>query len=104
MNPSSHVRRLRLQAAGLSLLFAVALLSGCSGNDAIVDSAVKRYGQVRTGMSKHEAVTLLGEPSLRQKGLYRWETAGRPPNLAAIEIKFNADERIASIARSRAKD
>jgi hypothetical protein len=106
MNPS-HVKRSNSLALRLSLFSVLLLFFGCArkpAQDAVVDSAVKRYDRVRTGMSKQEVVTLLGEPSSRQEGRYRWESIGRPVYNASIEVKFNREDRIASIARSRAKD
>ena len=106
MNPS-HVKRSGPRVLRLSLLSALVLLLGCSrkpAQDAAVDSAVKRYDRVRAGMSKQEVVSLLGEPSGRKDGRYRWEIRGRPQYNASIEVKFDREDRIASIARSRAKD
>ena len=55
-------------------------------------------------MSKQEVVALLGEPLNRKEGRYRWETTGRPHYNASIEVKFDREERITSIARTRARD
>jgi hypothetical protein len=105
MNPS-HFIRSSLLLLRLSLFSALVLLFGCSrkpAEDAVVDSAVKQYDRVQTGMSKQEVVTLLGEPSSRQDDRFRW-AVGRPLYSASIEVKFNREDRIASIARTRAKD
>lgn len=91
----------------LPLLSASALLGGCARkttSDAVVDAALKRYDRVRTGMSRQEVVALLGEPSHRPEGRYRWEAAGRPQYHASLEVKFNSEDRVASVARTRAKD
>ena len=88
-------------------IFSVVLLAGCtekSTADKAVDSAVKRYDRVATGMSKQDVVGLLGEPMSRKEGVYRWEVVGRPLNRAAIDVRFDRSERVASIARSRAQD
>ncbi len=55
-------------------------------------------------MSKHDVVALLGDPSNRQQGRYRWEAIERPLYNASIEVKFDRDDRITSIARTREKD
>jgi hypothetical protein len=55
-------------------------------------------------MLKQDVVAMLGDPSNRQEGRYRWEVAGRPQYNASIEVKFDRDERITSIARTRAKN
>jgi outer membrane protein assembly factor BamE (lipoprotein component of BamABCDE complex) len=89
------------------LISGVVLLFGCSrksAQDAGVDSAVKRYERVRTGMLKQDVLAMLGDPSNRQEGRYRWEVAGRPQYNASIEVKFDREDRITSIARSRSKD
>jgi hypothetical protein len=91
----------------LSLISVFVVLLGCSrktAQDAVVDSAVKRYDRVRSGMSKQEVVALLGEPSNRHEDRYRWEAVGRPLYNASIEVKFDRENRIASIARTRAHD
>src|ERR1044072_6076824 len=103
----SHVTRSYALVLRLSLFSALVLLFGCSrkpAQDAVVDSAIQRYDRVRTGMSKREVVTLLGEPSIRQEGRYRWDVTGRPIYNASIEVKFDREDRIASIARTRSKD
>ena len=104
---SSHLKRARFPVSSLLLCFVFALLLGCSkklAQDAVVDSAVKQYDRVRTGMSKQDVVALLGEPSSRQDDRYRWAVSGRPLYSASLEVKFDREDRIASIARSRAKD
>jgi hypothetical protein len=55
-------------------------------------------------MSKREVIALLGEPAVRQDGGYRWEVTGRPQYNASLEVKFDREDRIASVARTRAKD
>ncbi len=104
---SPHLKMFRLSTVGLTLVAALLLVTACAKKteqDIALNAAVKRYERVRSGMTKQEVVALLGEPSVRQEGLYRWQTTGRAPNNAAIEVRFNSEDRITSVANTRARD
>ena len=85
------------------LMMAFVLLVGCSKSpeQRTVDAAAKRYGRIEVGMSKQEVVEKLGEPVSKQELRYRWETDGGPEFKAALEVRFNSAEKVASISTTR---
>jgi hypothetical protein len=91
----------------LFLFFAISLvvLPACSKKSAqekAVDSAVKQYARVSSGMSKKEVVALLGEPTKILETAYRWEIFANSESNASLELQFDTADRVGKITESYA--
>ena len=101
------ISAMRTPLLRILLIAAIAGGAACakkSASDAMVDSAIKQYKRVRSGMSKRELTAMLGEPSKVTHDRFRWEVVGRPDYSAALEVKFDAQDRVTSIAQTRSHD
>lgn len=105
-----NIARLTLRSRGklgLALLAAVLLLAGCAGKSPAerkVEAAVKRYGVVATGMTQQELIAKLGEPARREGDRWRWETVADAQNQAALEVRFDGVNKVASVATTRVRN
>lgn len=92
-------------ALGLILALSLSLLSGCARKpqqELAVDAVAKRYSNVRSGMTKQEVVTSLGEPTRRQGTLWRWEISANSQSNASLELQFDSADRVTKIVKSHA--
>lgn len=92
------------RALALLLLLSLSLW-GCARKplqEQTVDAAAKRYATVRSGMTKQEVVTSLGEPAKRQATLWRWEISANAESNASLELHFDAADRVTKNVRTHA--
>ncbi len=98
-------KRTLLALLTLVFLLSLNLLSGCARKpqqEQAVDAAAKRYSGVRSGMTKQEVVTSLGEPVKRQGALWRWEITANAQSNASLELQFDGADRVAKITKTHA--
>jgi outer membrane protein assembly factor BamE (lipoprotein component of BamABCDE complex) len=83
-------------------MMAFVVLVGCSKSpeQRTVNAAAKRYGRIEVGMTKHEVVQKLGEPTSKQELRYRWETDAGPEFKVSLELRFDSADKVASVSRT----
>lgn len=100
------LKRTACTALVLTFFLSLGLFSGCARKPQLeqaVDAAAKRYASVRSGMTKQEVVTSLGEPTKRKGTLWRWEISANAQSNASLELQFDGADRVTKIVKTHAK-
>lgn len=84
---------------------SLSLLSACARKpqaEQAVDAAARRYSSIRSGMTRQEVITALGEPTKREETVWRWEVSANAQSNASLDVQFDGKGRVARIAKSHA--
>lgn len=97
----------RSRGAVLTLVavLSLSLLPACARKpqaEQAVDAAARRYSSVRSGMTRQEVITALGEPAKRQGEVWRWEVSANAQSNASLVLQFDRADRVTKIAKSHA--